>query len=170
GEQKWICFSMKAGYPFPLPVEYTGEEAVLCLGQHADEPAQASLRLLSHHTQMKHFFPDYKNYYYFPAEDQAIHKDIAVYADAGHREKAKASNCYQRADGTFLPQMSEIFHPVFFREYRSKPMYFRWEDLKKICENSADDASGNDAGGAAGGNLLHTYLLEILQNLGKGML
>ncbi|MGN0361889.1 MAG: ribonuclease H-like domain-containing protein [Bilifractor sp.] len=162
GNHKWIVFSMKAKHDFPVPVQYAGEEIVLELGMQKEQPDKASLMVLSCQTEMKHFFPDYKNYYYFPAEDQAIHKDVAIYADSGHREKAKASNCYQRAKGTFLPQMSEIFQPVFYKDYHTRPMYFRIEDLRKKNAISDDGASFDEKE-----QKLFRYLLGLLQTLGK---
>ncbi len=79
-----------------------------------------------------HFFPDYKNYWYFPAQDGVIHKDLAIYADAGHREKARPENCYQRVTGIFCPQPEEIYTPDCYRAYRSFPSWFVYsEDVFK---------------------------------------
>lgn len=50
----------------------------------------------------KLFFKDYKNYYYLPEEDRAIHKSVACFVQSSHRQKAKASNCYQKQEGLFL--------------------------------------------------------------------
>jgi len=50
-----------------------------------------------------HFFDDYKNYYYLPDEDMAVHKSVGIYVDASHRQKATASNCYVKKTGIFLP-------------------------------------------------------------------
>lgn len=92
---------------------------------------------------MKHFFPDYQNYYYLPLEDQAIHKSIGMYVDIAHREKAKASNCYQKAEGIFLPQPKERFQPVLYEDYKSKPAYFSiqeglLQDMQKLHTYACD--------------------------------
>ncbi|MDY6287195.1 MAG: ribonuclease H-like domain-containing protein [Lachnospiraceae bacterium] len=79
-----------------------------------------------------HFFPDYRNYWYFPAQDGVIHKDLAIYADAGHREKARPENCYQRVTSVFCPQPEEIYTPVCCRSYKSFPSWFVYsEDVFK---------------------------------------
>ena len=52
---------------------------------------------------MKHFFTDYKNYYYLPAEDMAIHKSVAAYMDPEYRQKADPDHCYIKKHGTFIP-------------------------------------------------------------------
>ena len=46
--------------------------------------------------EMRHFYSDYKNYYYLPKEDMAIHKSVAAYVDHEYREKCKTYNCYVR--------------------------------------------------------------------------
>ena len=50
-----------------------------------------------------HYFPDYKNYYYLPEEDMAIHKSVATYVEAANRKKATKETCYIKKTGTFLP-------------------------------------------------------------------
>lgn len=52
---------------------------------------------------LRHYFKDYKNYYYLPEEDRAIHKSVGCYVDKAHRQKATASNCYIRKNSVFLP-------------------------------------------------------------------
>ncbi len=56
---------------------------------------------------LKYFYPDYKNYFYLPEEDRAIHKSVGCYVDSQFREKAKPSTCYIRKDGLFLPFFPE---------------------------------------------------------------
>ena len=50
------------------------------------------------------YYLDYKNYYYLPAEDMAIHKSVATYVDKAHREKATPETCYSKVavDDAFL--------------------------------------------------------------------
>ena len=57
--------------------------------------SRVSLSLQTHTAELKYFFPDYKNYYYLPLEDQAVHKSVGAFVDPEHRQKAKAANCYQ---------------------------------------------------------------------------
>ncbi|MDO4323749.1 MAG: ribonuclease H-like domain-containing protein [Lachnospiraceae bacterium] len=75
-----------------------------------------------------HFFPDYKNYYYLPLEDQAIHKSVASYVDKAYRTPAKASNCYIKKSGQFLPQPEEIISPAFQCSLGSSELYFAYSD------------------------------------------
>lgn len=75
-----------------------------------------------------HFFPDWKNYYYLPLEDQAIHKSVAGYVDSAYRTPAKASNCYIKKDGLFLPQPDGLFTPFFRRSFQERTVYFEFAD------------------------------------------
>lgn len=77
---------------------------------------------------LKHFFSDYKNYYYLPIEDTAIHKSIAAYVDKDYREPAKASTCFSKKEGFYLPQKTALFEPVFKESYHDSLMYFPCTD------------------------------------------
>lgn len=59
------------------------------------------------HGTLKYFYPDYKNYFYLPKEDRAIHKAVGCYVDSQFREKAKPATCYIKKDGLFLPFFPE---------------------------------------------------------------
>lgn len=73
-----------------------------------------------------HFYENYRDYYYLPAEDMAVHKSVGIYVDREHREKAKASNCYTKKSGFFLP-LPKKFVPdgvPLFRETRKNPLSY----------------------------------------------
>lgn len=100
--------------------------------------------------ELKFFYPDYKNYYYLPKEDCAIHKSVAFYVDKDFRTQAKAATCYSKKTGCFLPQNSEIIRPYFKVEYHDKTMYFE-----------ADDSFLNDK------DKIKSYILYVLNLLKK---
>ncbi|MEE0420830.1 MAG: ribonuclease H-like domain-containing protein [Lachnospiraceae bacterium] len=72
---------------------------------------------------LKYFFSDYRSYYYLPAEDTAMHKSVAAYVDKSHRVQAKASTCYCKKTGLFLPCPSLTSQPLFYLDYGSTPAY-----------------------------------------------
>ena len=78
--------------------------------------------------EMKFFYSDYKNYYYLPHEDMAIHKSVSTYVDPAFREQAAAATCYTRKNGEYLPQWDVVFEPFFKREYHSKHLFFELTD------------------------------------------
>ncbi len=86
---------------------------------------QVTLYLLP--LNLYHYFPDYRNYYYLPEEDTAIHKSVASFVDPSHREKAKAQNCYVKKQGTFLPQTAEHYQPSFSRCYKDSVSWFEYQ-------------------------------------------
>lgn len=81
--------------------------------------------------EMKFFYSDYKNYYYLPNEDMAIHKSVSTFVDPAFREKATAATCYTRKTGEYLPQWEYLFEPFFKREYDSKALFFELTDSFK---------------------------------------
>lgn len=76
---------------------------------------------------LKFYYPNYKDYYYLPNEDQAIHKSVAQFVDKKYRQKAKLSNCYIKKDSIFLPVFDpELSFPLFYKEYKDKTAYLEW--------------------------------------------
>ena len=73
---------------------------------------------------MYHFFPNYRDYYYLPEEDTAMHKSVACFVDPDHREKATAQNCYVKKEGIFLPQAEEMFQPSFLLSRKDTISWF----------------------------------------------
>lgn len=75
---------------------------------------------------LKYFYQDYKNYYYLPYEDEAVHKSVGIYLEQARRQKAKASNCYKKISGTFLPAPGCPLVAILKEEYLSKEQYTLW--------------------------------------------
>lgn len=77
---------------------------------------------------LKHFYPDYRNYYYLPFEDTAIHKSVGEYVERSAREKATPQTCYTKKTGLFLPGLAGIQRPEFKIEYKDKVSYLKYEE------------------------------------------
>ena len=77
---------------------------------------------------LKYFFDNYKDYYYLPAEDVAILKEVAASVDKAHRKNATASTCYTKKDSIFLPQYQIIAEPAFYKQRKDKISYFELTD------------------------------------------
>ncbi len=73
---------------------------------------------------LKYFYPNYKDYYYIPSEDQAMHKSVASFIDKNYRQPAKASNCYIYKNGSFLMQYNNIISPSFKENYSDTHSFF----------------------------------------------
>ncbi|SHI34487.1 ribonuclease H-like domain-containing protein [Parasporobacterium paucivorans] len=84
----------------------------------------ASLEIHAFEGELKYFHTDYRDYYYLPVEDMAVHKSVACYVDADYRRRARASDCYTKKAGVFLPQPFQSIVPSFKSDYRDKVSYF----------------------------------------------
>lgn len=72
---------------------------------------------------LKHYYHNYRDYYYLPYEDMAVHKSVGEYVDKTARKKATAQTCYIKKAGLFLPQTEQLWEPVFHKEYKDKISY-----------------------------------------------
>lgn len=106
----------------PVPVEHTMHNDFIFL--HVKD-SSGSIRVSVFNGTLKHFFDNYKDYYYLPDEDKAIHKSVGVYVDANSKVKCKKDNCYVKKTGFFAPLYgNEISSPIFKDECKSKDTYF----------------------------------------------
>ena len=89
---------------------------------------EGKLRVPIYEEEMKYFYSNYKDYYYLPNEDIAIHKSVASFVDKAYREQAHASNCYTKKTSSYLPQWDVVFTPFFKRDYKAKELFFELTD------------------------------------------
>lgn len=92
----------------------------------ADDVIKIKVKLYK--DELKFFYPNYKDYYYIPGEDTAIHKSVSFYVDKEYRTQAKAANCYSKHTGCFVPQYSEVISPFFKIDYGDKISYLETTD------------------------------------------
>lgn len=104
-----------------VPVKISGGNDVFyfCMNEKS-----CKIRVFIRTDELKFFYPDFKNYYYLPKEDFAIHKSVSFYVDKDYRTQAKAATCYSKKSGCFLPEYEEIICPYFKAEYNDKILYF----------------------------------------------
>ena len=106
------------GVKGPVSCSYKAERYSLSLRAN-----QIIVELTAFHGKLKYFFDDYKDYYYLPQEDRAIHKKVGQYVDREFREQATAANCYTYKEGFFLPVRSEEMFEVYRSDYKSKELF-----------------------------------------------
>lgn len=113
-DPKAFQYQLSITLPFslPFPISHMYEHFYL-----KGEGNQVQLLVYGFSGTLKYFFQDYKNYYYLPAEDQAIHKSVAAYMDKKNRVPAKASTCYIKKSGNFLP--SPAVGTYFLSEWKA---------------------------------------------------
>lgn len=84
--------------------------------------------------ELKYFFEDYKNYYYLPKEDRAVHKELAKYMDKAYREKAKPNTAFIRKEDRFIALSEGIKKDVkiyFKKDYSDKRIFLPAEEFSK---------------------------------------
>ncbi|RKM57985.1 hypothetical protein D6853_00130 [Butyrivibrio sp. X503] len=120
---------MKLSMAMALPCALTGNYEGFYLKTNGSE---ATLRLPLYEDELKYFYSNYKDYFYLPKEDMAIHKSIASFVDKAYREKAKPETCYTKKEGQFLKEWDLVFAPFFKKDYEDKNFYFDLnENMKK---------------------------------------
>lgn len=122
GGEEWII-TMQNDYPVPRQLSCKQDCFYLMIGKN-----RTSLRIPVYEGELHYFYSNYRDYYYLKKEDMAIHKSVASFVDKEYRENAKASNCYTRKSGKFLPQYNSVMQPEFRKEYKDKISYFEMTD------------------------------------------
>lgn len=120
-------------YPVKAPV-YNAAGEITCKAENDS----LVLLISAYKEELKHFFTPYRDYYYLPEEDTAIHKSVAQFVDPQYRRKATKENCYIKKQGIFLHQPEMIFTPSFQRDHTDKKMYFEvTEDRLMLTDETA---------------------------------
>lgn len=88
------------------------------------EQAKLECFLPYYNGELKHFFPNYTDYYYLPVEDTAIHKSVAEYVEKEFRKKATKETSYIKKQGSFLPQLESLFTPEFKQTSKDKLCWY----------------------------------------------
>lgn len=114
-----LYITLENDYSVPKRVSYSINEYYISMREKT-----TIIRVPIYKGELLYFFANYKDYYYLPKEDMAIHQSVANFVDKEYREKAKASNCYTKKTGVFLPQYEDIMNPEFRKKYKDKVRYF----------------------------------------------
>ncbi|WP_026652740.1 ribonuclease H-like domain-containing protein [Butyrivibrio proteoclasticus] len=115
--------------PFALPSSLSGNMECCFFKTQGNE---VTLRVPLYETELKYFYASYKDYYYLPKEDMAIHKSLATFVDKNYRQKATPENCYTKKEGQYLLEWDLVFSPFFKESYDDKRFFFDLnENMKK---------------------------------------
>lgn len=111
--------ALKNDYIIPKKTSIKHDEFYILIDKES-----TTIRVPILETELKYFYSNYKDYYYLPDEDIAIHKSVAEFVDKNYKEKCHAYNCYNRKSSKFLIQYADIMNPLFKFEYKDKQSYF----------------------------------------------
>lgn len=120
---------MKLKLPSHLPMDVT-HMSEGCYFNGSDD--EGILKVPVYTGELKYFYANYKDYYYLPEEDEALHKSVARFVDAQHRTQATAANCYTRVTSIFLRRFNSDFLPVFKFDYQSKELFIEITKERKV--------------------------------------
>jgi hypothetical protein len=104
-------------YDFNLPIRVSFGNDFIYINANENS---ALITIDIYDGELKYFYDNYRDYYYLPDEDRAIHKSLAIYVDKEYRVKARPSTCYTKKKGFFAPQYHPIISPSFKKEYTDK--------------------------------------------------
>lgn len=139
-----LRLTWESDYPVPVALQIE-KSPVFCFIEHNTITCTVDL----YEGTLKHFYPNYRDYYYLLYEDTAVHKSVGEYVDKEARVKATAKTCYTKKGGCFLPQFEPIWEPVMKKEAKDKLSYALISD---IC---LDDS-----------HCVETYRCQLLSYLG----
>ena len=122
-EKKEMLLTLENDYVLPRRVSLQCRDYYFILDQN-----ETKIRIPILEGELKYFYDNYKDYFYLPEEDLAIHKSVAAFVDKEYRQKAKASTCYTRKTSRFLPQFYPFTTPAFRMNYKDKVSYFELTD------------------------------------------
>lgn len=92
-----LNFILTPESPLPQSIHLLTKDAKVILDRE-----RALLQFPVHTGKLRHYFTDYRNYYYLPEENTVIHKSVGAYVDASHRQKATRENCFLEKDCAYL--------------------------------------------------------------------
>ena len=143
-----LCFLFQLNMPLPKPLHIhksiltsdptKTSNANECVINCKVKERNGSIMIPFYYGVLKHFFENYKDYYYLPLEDTAVHKSVAEYVEKDYRKKATKDTCYIKKDGVFLPQLDKTRTPEFQLAFKDKIYWFESTLLINSSEPKKD--------------------------------
>lgn len=112
---------------FCYPIQNCNKNVVLQLSEE-----QVILTLPVINDVLRYYYPNYKDYYYLPKEDKAIHKSVGIYVEKEYRKKATADTAYLSQKGLYLPQPTHVFTPAFQYERKEEISFFQLTEMTDV--------------------------------------
>ena len=118
--QKRFCnIQLQSQFPFPQKLTFVSEENSFILND-----SNALLSFPVYHGLLRHYFCDYKNYYYLPEEHTIIHKSLGSCVDSSHRQKATRENCFLEKECDYLMHSAPDRNAYLKKDLTDTSSYF----------------------------------------------
>ena len=115
----------KGDCTIPVPIEYIIDPVACDL-----EGNELTLTIDLYEGTLKHFYANYRDYYFLPEQDTALHKSLLSLAGSSARAKATARTCYTAQKDCFVPQFEVLWEPAFKKEPKDKLSYATLSDVQ----------------------------------------
>ena len=99
GETPALTVDLKTELNLPAPLHSASQKGITFLWSGN----RLHLHIPLFCGELRYFFEDYKEYYYLPREDTAIHRSVAEFVDRDYRVRCKKETAYIRKVSVFLP-------------------------------------------------------------------
>ncbi len=124
---------IKIDISLPKPIEitkdYSPQVVFSFISSMHIQDNKITLSIPIYQGELKYFFTEYKQYYYLPEEDIAVHKKLAQFVDKKYKKRATAATCYTKKTGLFLPIPNANNHNSIFKfDYKSKLYFIEYTD------------------------------------------
>lgn len=129
----FLSLTWKSRCAIPVPLAYDSAPVSLELNRDT-----LICNIALYQGELKYFYSNYKDYYYLPLEDTAIHKSVGEYVDRDVRTKATARTCYTKKQGLFLPQFGALWSPALMQEYKASLTYAEYVPEMLTPDSMAD--------------------------------
>ena len=123
-----LTLSYSFSYNFPRPLQFHDPRGIRC----TFSDLYMTLEIPVIYDELKYYFPNYKDYYYLPVEDRAIHKKLGKFVDKAFRTQAAPDTCYTKHMGFFIPALKNSGFPNFKKSYDDLTMYHALENEEML--------------------------------------
>lgn len=123
-----LLFSLALQYPIPRRISL-GIKDIIITGNQNEMTINAPI----FSGELKFYFDNYREYYYLPAEDRAVHKSVAAYVDKDYRIQAKKETCYLRHTGHYISQINDGIMSGYRKDLKDK------ETFIELCDSFLQD-------------------------------
>lgn len=134
-DKAYIKLVFKSNLKTPFELIYTYQNIKFNINNNNFEISLPIIR-----AKLKYFLSNYKDYFYLPFENVAIHKDIAIFVDKSAKIRANKKTAFIEKDDFFIPCCIKEDIKIFSKEYNSKEKFILLNEFNfsKLSQNILD--------------------------------
>ena len=118
---------LEAVYPFRFPLIRSMEGETGLRAAFQDD--RVTLLVPVRHAVLRRYLPNPKQYYYLPAEDMVVPKEMGSGVDPKNRIQARKETCYVRCEDDFVKAFPSLAQPAFRKDLSEKTSWVRLKDV-----------------------------------------